>query len=43
MGVYVDNQLQTVVDGDAMNTNVTISDGSHKTVVQEWDNCGGST
>jgi hypothetical protein len=43
MGVYVDNQLETVVDGDSMNTSVTISDGSHKTVVQEWDNCGGST
>ena len=26
-----------------MNTNVTISTGSHKTVVQEWDYCGGST
>ena len=29
MGVYVDNQLQTVVNGNAMNTNVTISTGSH--------------
>jgi hypothetical protein len=43
MGVYVDNQLQTVVNGGSMNTNVTISQGSHKTVVQEWDHCGGST
>ena len=43
MGVYVDNQLQTVVNGNAMNTNVTISTGSHKTAVQEWDYCGGST
>jgi hypothetical protein len=43
MGVYVDNQLQTVVNGNSMNTNVTIGNGSHKTVVQEWDHCGGST
>jgi hypothetical protein len=43
MGVYVDNQLQTVVNGHSMNTNVAINPGSHKTVVQEWDYCGGST
>jgi len=43
MGVYVDNQLQTVVNGNSMNANVTISTGNHKTVVQEWDRCGGST
>ncbi len=43
MGVYVDNQLQTVVNGHSMNTNVAIGTGSHKTVVQEWDYCGGST
>lgn len=43
MGVYVDNNLQTVVNGNQMNTNVTISEGNHKTVVQEWDYCGGST
>jgi hypothetical protein len=43
MGVYVDNNLQTVVDGHTMNTNVSISEGNHKTVVQEWDYCGGST
>ncbi len=43
MGVYVDNQLQVVVNGHTMNTDVTISQGSHKTVVQEWDYCGGST
>lgn len=43
MGVYVDNQLVTVVNGSTMNTNVSMSQGSHKTVVQEWDYCGGST
>jgi len=43
MGVYVDNQLQKVVDGHTINTSVSISGGSHHTVVQEWDYCGGST
>jgi len=43
MGVYVDNQLQVVVSGHSMNTNVTIATGSHRTVVQEWDYCGGSS
>ena len=43
MGVYVDDQLQTVVNGHEMNTNVSISEGSHKTVVEEWDHCGGAS
>ena len=43
MGVYVDGQLETVVNGHEMNTNVSISTGSHKTVVEEWDHCGGAS
>jgi hypothetical protein len=43
MGIYVDNQLKYVVDSDKMNTNMSFSPGSYNTVVQEWDNCGGST
>jgi hypothetical protein len=43
MGVYVDNQLTQVVNGASMNTNVTIAPGSHNTVVEEWDYCGGAS
>jgi len=43
MGVYVDNQLVFVSNGNSLNTSVTISPGQHNTVVQEWDYCGGSS
>jgi hypothetical protein len=43
MGVYVDNQLIQVVNGASMNANVTIAPGSHNTVVEEWDYCGGAS
>jgi hypothetical protein len=43
MGVYVDNQLISVVNGTSMNTNVNIAPGSHNTVVEEWDYCGGAS
>lgn len=43
MGVYVDNSLQRVQTGSSLNTTVSMSAGKHNTVVQEWDNCGGST
>jgi hypothetical protein len=43
MGIYVDNVLKYVVNSDKMNTNMSFSPGSYSTVVQEWDNCGGST
>jgi hypothetical protein len=43
MGVYVDNQLVFVGNGSSLNTSVTISPGTHNTVVQEWDYCGGSS
>lgn len=43
MGVYVDNELMYVVNGKSLNTNVTISEGSHSTVVEEWDLCGGAS
>src|SRR5882672_11314655 len=35
MGVYVDNQLVHVVNGKSLNTNVTMTPGSHNTVVEE--------
>jgi hypothetical protein len=43
MGVYVDNQLVHVVNGKTINSNLSISPGSHKTVVEEWDYCGGAS
>jgi hypothetical protein len=42
MGVYVDNQLTTVVSGASMNTKVPIGSGTHNTVVEAWDYCGGA-
>jgi hypothetical protein len=43
MGVYVDNQLVKVVNGTSLNTSVSIGSGKHKTVIEEWDHCGGAT
>jgi hypothetical protein len=43
MGIYVDNQLEYVVQGTQMNTTLVMAPGWHNAVVQEWDNCGGAT
>ncbi len=43
MGVYIDNQLTFVSNGSTLNTAVTIPTGTHNTVVEEWDFCGGAT
>ena len=43
MGVYVNNQLAVKQNGASLNANLTLSNGNYYTVVQEWDNCGGST
>lgn len=43
MGIYVNNQLTYVVNGTSLSTNLPLGAGSYKTVVQEWDYCGGST
>lgn len=43
MGVWVDNSLRSKVGGSQLNTQVAMSSGTHHTVVQAWDNCGGST
>jgi len=43
MGVYVNNQRVVVQNGASLNANVPLSTGSYRTVVQEWDGCGGST
>jgi hypothetical protein len=41
-GIYVDNKLTYVAQGASLNTQVSMSQGSHSTVVEEWDNCGGA-
>jgi hypothetical protein len=43
MGVYVDNNLVYVVNASTLNTSLTIGLGGHKTVVEEWDYCGGAS
>ena len=43
MGIYVDNQLLKVVNGTTLNTSLAVASGTHNTVVEEWDYCGGAT
>lgn len=43
MGIYTaPGQLAYVVNGDSMNTSLTLSPGTYDTVVEDWDNCGGA-
>lgn len=42
MGVYVNNQLVYVANGDSLNTQITLAAGPQHTVVEEWDRCGGA-
>ena len=43
MGIYTaPGVLAYVVKGAALNTSLALSTGTYKTVVQEWDNCGGA-
>lgn len=43
IGVYIDSRLLYVVDGDKLDTTLSVSPGAHHTVVEEWDRCGGAT
>lgn len=43
MGIYVNNQLEYVVSGAKLNTQLNLTPGAQRTVVEEWDNCGGAT
>ncbi len=43
MGVYINDKLSYVVNGTQLNTKLTLNPGTQKTVIQEWDYCGGST
>ena len=41
MGIYVDNKLAYTVKGAALSTEIAVAPGAQRTVVEEWDNCGG--
>jgi hypothetical protein len=44
MGIYTaPNVLVYTVNGPSLNTELTLSPGTYHTVVQEWDNCGGTS
>ena len=43
MGIYVNNQLVYVANGATLNTQLNLAPGAQQTVVQAWDNCGGSS
>jgi len=43
MGIYTAPGVLTYVSqGSSLNTSLTLNAGTYHTVVQEWDNCGGS-
>lgn len=43
MGIYVNGQRVYLVNGSSLNTQLTLGAGTQYVVVQEWDNCGGSS
>ncbi len=44
MGIYTaPNVLAYTVNGSSLNTELSLGPGTYYTVVQEWDNCGGSS
>jgi phospholipase C len=43
MGIYDNNQLIYTVNGASLNTSVSLANGNHHTVVEEWDKCGGAS
>jgi Bacterial Ig domain len=43
MGVYIDGDRVYVVPGASLNTTLTLGEGTHNTVLEEWDGCGGAT
>lgn len=43
MGIWVNNSLVYKVNGNSLNTTISLNPGSYSTVVQEWDHCGGAS
>ena len=43
IGIYVNNQKVYVVNGNTLNTTLSIANGDTHSVVEEWDKCGGAS
>jgi hypothetical protein len=43
MGVYFNDQLTYVTQGNSLNTSLFLTPGTYNAVVEEWDYCGGAT
>ncbi len=43
VGVYVNHVLTFIAQGASLNTQITLAPGAQNTVVQAWDNCGGTS
>jgi hypothetical protein len=43
MGIYIDYVRVYEVKVASLNTTVSMTPGLHRTVVEEWDYCGGAT
>jgi phospholipase C len=43
MGLYVNDQLMSQVNGSTLDVQLTLSPGNYRTVTVEWDNCGGAS
>jgi Bacterial Ig-like domain (group 2) len=43
MGIYVNNKKTYVVEGDSLNTALSLSPGTYNTTVEEWDHCKGAS
>ena len=43
MGIYVNNQLVVVQNGATLKAQVSLGAGAQKTVIEEWDACGGAS
>src|SRR5580692_7772931 len=43
MGIYAGNRLIYTVNGHELDTTVALAKGAERTIVEEWDKCGGKT
>jgi hypothetical protein len=43
MGIYVDDELMYTTGGTNLDTTLSLGQGQHRAVLQEWDYCGGAT
>jgi hypothetical protein len=43
MGIYIDDALMYVTQGTHLDATLSLAQGQHRAVLQEWDYCGGAT